>query len=143
MGRVINPNAPGSLRNQHKRTIAEMLRRLSQQQSIDQEAKDITATVVYSLRAIEDSVMKTVYAWEKRDYWTKADRFLREWEWAGQIATDMEDLIRQDQWSDLPLIMASLFPHFVDVNIKKMTRKPSVWLGAHGRLTAEMKENRQ
>ena len=134
MGRVINSNSPGKIRYHHQRTIAELLRRLSQQQALDQETKDMAAAITYSLRGIHETVMQTVQAWEKRDYWTKADRFMREWEWADHMAADLEDLIYQSQWSRLPGIMASLMPHFIQIETKKLTRPRSHWLGAHQRL---------
>ena len=36
---------------------------------IDDDAKDMAATIVYALREIEGGVEQTVTAWEKRDYW--------------------------------------------------------------------------
>ena len=131
MSRVVNPNNPGKARNQSRRTIAELLRRLSQQQELDDEAKDMAAAIAIALRQIDESILVTVAAWEKRDYWTKADRFMREWEWAGGMASEMEAMIQENDWGQLPLLMAQLFPHFADVNIKKMTRTPADWIGSH------------
>lgn len=137
MGRVINTNSPGNARNRHRRTVAELLRRLSQQPQVDGETKDLAASIVFELRGIHKSVMQAVQAWERRNYWTKADRFMREWQWAGTLADELENLIRQDQWSKLPSVMARLMPHFVDIEMRKMTRSPEVWRGAHRLLLLE------
>jgi hypothetical protein len=136
MSRVVNTNAPGKKRSRYRRTIAELLRRLSRHQAIDQEAKDMAAALIYCLRGIDESVMQSVQAWERRNYWTKADRFMREWEWAGLLAAELEELVRRDHWSQLPDVMARLMPHFLDIELKKMTRSPSSWRGAHRDLLA-------
>jgi hypothetical protein len=137
MSRVINTNSPNKVRNQARRTIAEILRLLSKKPQIDEEAKDMAAIVVYSLREIDDSVKQTVDAWEKRGYWMKAERFLREWEWPGEAAANLDDIIRNDAWDLLPQLLAELFPQFSDIQIKKITRSPATWRGAHARLLQE------
>jgi hypothetical protein len=125
---------PAKRRKANQRTIAELLRRLSQKRELDEDAKDMAATIVFCLREISTGVEQTVTAWEKRDYWMKAERFLREWEWAGEMAANLEDVIRNEAWDLLPSLLAELFPRYTDIQIKTMTRKPDVWRGAHRRL---------
>ncbi len=137
MSRVINTNNPTKIRNQHRRTIAEILRRLSQKPEMDAEARDMAAMLVYLLREIQAGVEQTVTAWEKRDYWMKAERFLRDWEWTAVTAANIEDVIRNDAWDLLPGLLADLFGKFTDIQIKSMTRKPDVWRGAYRKLLAE------
>lgn len=137
MSRVINTNSPTKVRNQSRRTIAELLRRLSQKPEIDAEARDMAAAIVFMLNDINDSVEQTISAWEKRGYWMKAERFLREWEWAREAASNFDDVIRNQAWDLLPRLLADLFPQFTDVQIKKMTRPASDWNGAYKRLISE------
>jgi len=134
MGRVINTNNPGKRRNFYMRTIAEVLRRLSQKPEIDAEAKDMTAMIVFSLREIDQTVIESIEAWEKRNYWKKADEFQQKWWWASQYATSLEKLIEQDAWDRLPEYMVKLLPHFSDIEINKMMRDPDLWRGAYDRL---------
>ena len=68
MSRVINIDNPTKRRNQNRRTIAELLRRLSQKSAVDEETKDMAATIVLSLKEISAGVEQTALAWEKRDY---------------------------------------------------------------------------
>ena len=136
MSRVINTNSPNKTRNHCRRTIAEILRRLSQKPRVDAESKDMAAMIVYLLRDIDASVEQTVSAWEKRGYWMKAERFLRDWEWAGETAANFEDVIRNNAWEYLPQLLAELFPRFGDVQVKKMTKSATLWTGAHERLLA-------
>jgi hypothetical protein len=137
MSRVINIDNPSKRRNHNRRTIAELLRRLSQKSTIDDEAKDMTATIVLSLQDISVGVEQTALAWEKRNYWMKAERFVRQWEWTVQSAANIEDVIRNDAWDLLPELLADLFPHFADIQIKSMTRKADSWRGAYKQLMAQ------
>lgn len=137
MSRVINPDSPNKIRNQCRRTIAELLRRMSQKGAIDAEARDMAAAIVYMLREIDDSVEQTVTAWEKRGYWMKAERFLRQWEWAREAAANLDDVLRNEAWDLLPGLLADLFPRFSDVQVKRLTRPPSAWKGAYEQLMNE------
>lgn len=138
MGRVINTNSPGKRRNYAMRTIAEILRRLGQRQgNVDDEVKDMVAMVVFSLRAIDSGVIESIEAWEKRGYWKKADKFQTEWMWTGTMAKRFETILRESNWEQLPDMMMKLFPYFADIEINKMTRKPSIWEGAYDELAKE------
>lgn len=123
------------------RSLAEMLRRLAAKGKVDDEAKDMAAAMVFILRDIDNGVDESAQAWEKRDYWIKADRFRVEWEWAKQAADDVEDVIREGAWDLFPRLMMDLFPHFSDVRIKKLTRTPELWQGAYALLMAEPAKN--
>lgn len=137
MSRIINANNPTTIRNRNRRSIAEILRRLSQKATIDDEAKDMAATIVFLLREIDEGVESSARAWEKRDYWMKAERFLREWTWVKETASNFEDVTRNEAWDLLPELLANLFPRFVDIQLKTMTRKPSLWQGAYQKLMAQ------
>lgn len=137
MSRVINTNSPTKIRNQCRRSIAEILRRLSQKKQMDTETRDMAAAIVFMLHDINASVEQTISAWEKRGYWMKAERFLREWEWAREAAANLDDVLRNEAWDLLPGLLAELFPQFADIQVKKMTRSSSEWRGAYKRLISE------
>lgn len=131
MSRVISTQAPGKVRNQHRRTVAEALRRLSQKTRLDDEARDLAALIIFCLHGMADTVDQTVEAWEKRDYWMKAERFNEEWRWLEPAADELSAVIYEGRWEQLPVALAQLMPHFADVKIKQMTRKPEMWQGAY------------
>lgn len=135
MSRVIHLETPGVTRNQYRRSIAEALRLLSQKSRLDGEAKDLAASIVFCLQGIADTVDQTVEAWEKRDYYMKAERFREEWRWVDAAADGLSGVICEGRWDDLPTVLARLMPRFADIKIQKMTRKPSLWQGAYERLT--------
>jgi len=131
MSRVITTQGPGQARHRHRRTIAEALRRLSQKPGLDDEAKDLSALIVFSLHGMADTVDRTIDAWEKRDYWMKAERFREQWRWLEPTADELSAIIYEGHWNQLPVVLAQLISHFADVKVKQMTRKPAVWQGAY------------
>lgn len=137
MGRVINTNNPGKRRNHFMRTIAELLRRLSQKPKVDNEVKDMVAMIVFCLRGIEDTIEESVQAWEKRGYWKKADDFHQKWWWASRMSADVKKLAVEEQWDQMPEMMVKLFPYFSDIQINKMTRNESMWDGCYEQLMEE------
>lgn len=134
MSRVINTSNPGKLRDQYRRTIAEALRHLMFKRSVDDEVKDMAATIVLALRGIAETVESTVGAWEKRDYYLKADRFRLEWEWVTPSASRLYDVIAQARWDEFPAELARLAPKFADIRIAKMTRSPDAWKSSYQQL---------
>lgn len=134
MSRIISTEGPGKIRGQHRRTIAEALRRLSMKQQLDDEVRDLAALIVLCLHRIADTVERTTDAWDKRDYYLKADRFREQWRWVEPMADQLSAVIYEGQWSQLPDVLVQLMPYFSDVTIKKMTRKPSLWQGAYKKL---------
>jgi hypothetical protein len=131
MSRVVNINNPGKIRSRLMRTSAELLRHLSQKATLDEEAKDMAAAVMLCLRGIEEGIESSAEAWEKRDYWIKAEQLRQRWAWAGDSATRLEHLIRSDDWDSLPTVMAGLFGHFAEIKVTKMTRDSNEWQGAY------------
>lgn len=141
MSRVINTDGPGKLRNQLMRTAAEVIRRLSYKTQVDAETRDMVATLVYCFRQVEVGIDESVRAWEKRDYWLKAEQFRIKWVWVGKAASDLEHIIRTESWDELPPLLISLLPYFDDIKVSKFTRKPSLWQGAYQRLIQEKVSN--
>lgn len=138
MSRIINLNGPGKIRSRNQRTIAEILRRMSAKREIDAETRDMSAALVYLLREIYAGVITSVDAWEKRGYWMKSDRFLREWEWTKEMAANLEDVIRNDAWDLLPRLLAEVYPHTAEIELKRLTRPASTWQGAYSKLMDEL-----
>ncbi|MFW6082439.1 MAG: hypothetical protein ACOC8C_00150 [Chloroflexota bacterium] len=134
MGRIVYTDTPGKTRHHYRRSVAEMLRRLSQKSHVDQEAKDQAALVVLCLQGIADTVDQTVRAWEDRDYWMKAEHFSREWTWLDPMADQLAALVYEGRWEQLPGLLGKLAPHFADITVKRMTRSPTTWQGAYEKL---------
>jgi hypothetical protein len=140
MSRIININNPSKVRNQNQRTIAEILRRIGAKSTIDDETKDMVATIVFLLREIFAGVESSAEAWEKKGYWMKSDRYLRQWEWTAEVAANLEDVIRNKAWDLLPRVLADILPFVSEVQIKTMTRPKSTWQGNYKKLIAKPPE---
>jgi len=137
MGRVINTDSTGKRRNQLMRTAAEILRRLSQKADLDDEVKDMVATLVFCFREIDEGIDQSAAAWEKRDYWMKADELRVRWGWVGGAADKLAAIVFENDWTELPPTVLKLLPRFSDVKITKLTRKESDWEGSYARLLRE------
>lgn len=138
MSRVINTDSTGKQRSGALRTIAELLRRMSQKPDIDDDAKDMMAHLVLCLREIDEGIDSSASAWEKRDYWMKADELRTRWAWAGALAAQLERIIIEQRWNDLPTALVKLMPHVSDIDVNKLTRKESVWRGSYTRLIQQL-----
>ncbi len=136
MSRVVTVDSVGSQRQRLRRTIAEALRRLMAKRELDEEARDLAALIVFSLREIDEGVEQTATAWEKRDYYIKADRFRQEWLWVGPAADEIERILRRQAWDRLPAALARLLSHFSDITINRMVRTEKLWQGCYRRLLA-------
>jgi hypothetical protein len=137
MGRVINPDSAGQQRSYHMRTAAELFRHLGQKEALDTEARDMLATLVFSFREIEDGIEQSATAWEKRDYYLKADELRRRWDWAARAASELQAVLLEARWNDVPAVMATFFPYVSEVTVTKFMRKEKDWAGNYARLMAE------
>ena len=134
MTRIIATESVGQQRHKLRRTIAEALRRLATKQTFDQESLDLAALIVFSLRRLEEGVEQTATAWEKRDYYLKADRFRLQWEWLDGTAYALETALLLGNHEGLPAILATLFSKFADITIARYTRSSRLWDGCYQRL---------
>ena len=141
MSRVINLNNPTKIRNQNRRSIAEILRRLMEKKAIDDETKDMLAFIVVGLRSMNDSIDSSATAWEKRDYYIKADQLRREWLWLPDTADRLEAILRSNDWATAPIELAGLAARFSDVKVATFTKSPSLWQGAYKKLLAAPQRN--
>jgi hypothetical protein len=134
LSRIIATESVGQRRHKLRRTIAEALRRLATKSSFDQESLDLAALIVFSLRKLEEGVEQTATAWEKRDYYLKADRFRRQWDWLDETAYALETALLLGPQARVPEILATLFPKFGDITIGRYTRSSALWEGCYQRL---------
>lgn len=137
MSRVVNPDNAGKKRTQNMRSCAEILRHLSQKSEVDDEARDMLATLVFMLREIDEGLEESAAAWEKRDYWMKAEQLRQKWVWVGMAGQRLEMVIRGEKWDEVPAQIVKLLPNFSDINITKMTRNADLWQGKYEALLDE------
>ncbi len=134
MGRVINPNSPGKLRDQLLRGVVVALRELMSRSENDVEAHDLAAYIVLSLEEIAGTIEKTVEPWEKRGYWLKADRYRLEWEWAGRLGKSLSDGLLGEDWGSAAQAAAQIMAKVQGVKVPARHGVGQPWSGAWARL---------
>ena len=145
MSRIINVgDTPAKRRNAHMRSCAEVLRLLAQNSSLatgtfDEEARDMAAFLVYSLRGIEETIETSAQAWDDRNYWKKSEKLRHDWRWTRLAADQIAKTIIQNRWSELPEFLISLVPHFSSISVSTITRDSDWWCGAHRALQKEQR----
>jgi hypothetical protein len=81
LGRVIHTTNPTRQRAAIIKRMASLLKEYPPLSKTENKEPELAASLVISLQEIRDSVNQTAEAWEKRDYWVKADAFRRQWNW--------------------------------------------------------------
>lgn len=141
MSRVVNVDSVGRRRNQTRRTIAELLRRLSQKRAVDEDARDMLALIVFCLREIDEGIEQSAIVWEGRDYWVKAERLRQRWRWASDNSGQLAKALIEDDRERIPAAIAGLLPHFSDLRVSRLMRSPQLWRGCYQRLIEEQEQS--
>ena len=135
MSRVINPDSVGKQRTQLSKAIVLAVRELARQKEISVETRDLAAFIAMALQIIADGIDVSVTAWEKRDYWIKADKFRMEWAWAGQIAEKMRTSVLSEDWATVAMLSAQTAQKLTKVQVCENNRLGKPWVGAYKELT--------
>lgn len=137
MSRLINPDGVGKQRDRLMKAVMLTLRTMATRAAIDAETKDMVAFIALALNEIDATIDVTCAAWEKRDYWLKADVFRREWGWAGRTGAKLERVVLGDEWQNLPALMVELSKHLEKVVLPKRNTLGTPWTGALAKLRQE------
>ena len=134
MSRLINPDSAGKDRTRLSKAIVLSVRELAKQKDITTETKDLAAFIALALQTISEGIDASVTAWEKRDYWVKADRFRMEWMWSGQYAEKMKTAVLKDDWATVAMLMPQIAQKFSKVVVSDNHRLGKPWIGAYKQL---------
>jgi len=131
LSRVINPDSVGKERTRLTKGIVLCIRELAKQSAVTPETKDMAAYIALALQSISEGIDVSVAAWEKRDYWVKADKFRMEWMWAGQSAEKMKTAVMTDDWATLATLMPQIASRFSKIVVSDNHRLGKPWAGAY------------
>lgn len=134
MSRVINPQSAGKERNRLTKAIVISIRELAKQTEPGEEAQDLAAFIALALLAIAEGIDVSVAAWEKRDYWVKADRFRMDWAWTGQIGEKMKNAVLEDDWGSIVTLSAQIAQKMQKVKVSDKHRMGQPWVGGYQKL---------
>ena len=135
MSRVINPDSTGKQRTQLSKAIVLAVRELARQKDVTDQTRDLAAFIAIALQIIADGIDVSVAAWEKRDYWIKADKFRMEWAWAGQIAEKMRASVLLEDWTSVAVLSAQIAQKLAKVQVSENHRLGKPWVGSFKQLT--------
>ena len=128
---TIKPNESGTtFRNRLTKSIVLAIRKLMQKGQPDSESLDMAAFVVLALEKVEESVDSSATAWEKRDYWLKADRFRMEWGWTENRRLALEKAVLAQDWGKIATELILVAQHFGQIEVSDKNRLGEPWLGA-------------
>jgi hypothetical protein len=128
--RIIKLDGVGKQRKRMTREVVLAIRELMRQEEVSDITKDLAAFIAINLEAIYQTIDLTVAAWEKRDYWVKADRFRLEWAWSGVLAHEMREAILKEDWQLVALTSAKAAQKLNNVQVPKRHRMGEPWHGA-------------
>lgn len=128
---TIKGNESGAvIRSRLSKSIVKALRLLMQKQKPDSESRDLAAYIILALEKIAESVETTASAWEKRDYWLKADRFRQEWAWCEARSQALAEALRADDWAGVAQELALIGQALRGVEVSANNRLGKPWVGA-------------
>ena len=130
MSRIINPDSAGKERNRLTKAVVLAIRELAQQTGPGVEARDLAAFITIALSIISETIDVSVAAWEKRDYWVKADKFRMDWAWTGQLAGKMRIAILADDWPCVAQVSAQIAQKLNKITVPAGHRLGRPWVGA-------------
>lgn len=136
---MINPDSVGKERTRLTKSIVLCIRELAKQAEVTSETKDQAAFIALALQAIADGIDVSVVAWEKRDYWVKADKFRMEWMWAGQYAAKMKAAVLSDDWGTIAMLMPKIAQKFSKIVVSDQHRLGKPWTSAYKLLALHQK----
>lgn len=134
MGRVIHLENIGRKRLHLQRSVVLALRELMRQQEPNKKTRDLAAYISLALEEISETVETTVTAWEKRDYWLKADRFRMDWAWTGKLSHALRVAIQSDNWVQVASLAAQVGERLKDIELPVRHRLGEPWQGAWEKL---------
>jgi hypothetical protein len=135
LSRVINPESAGKDRTRLTKAIVLAVRELAKQKEVTEEAKDLAAFISLALKTVSEGIDVSVAAWEKRDYWIKADRFRMEWAWTGLYADKIKVAIFTDDWGTIAMTIPQIAQKLSKIAVSENHRLGKPWVGAFKQLT--------
>jgi hypothetical protein len=130
LSRIINPDSAGKERTRLTKAIVLAVRGLAQQTEPGVETRDLAAFIALALAIVAGTIDVSVAAWEKRDYWVKADRFRMDWAWAGHLAEKMRRAVQTDDWGTVAEVAALTAQKLYKITVPAGNRLGKPWVGA-------------
>jgi hypothetical protein len=139
LSRIITPDSAGRERTRLTRAIVLAIRELAKQTKPGVETRDLASFISLSLEIVARKIDISVAAWEKRDYWVKADKFRMEWTWAGDYANKMRLAVQTDDWRLVSEVASLIAQRLNKINVPARNQLGKPWVGAWDQLRKQYK----
>jgi hypothetical protein len=130
LGRYINNETGGKERNRQTKAIVISIRELMKQQQPDNTSRDLAAFIALALLQVHATIDESVAAWEKKDYWVKADRYRIEWEWTLGAGNKMKQAVLKEDWATIAVTAAQVAQKLNTIKVSDKHRLGTPWVGA-------------
>jgi hypothetical protein len=134
MGRVINPETAGKERSQLSKAVQYLCQQLSEHAVWDAPTVERAAYVVLCLREIGQTVEVTVAAWEKRDFWVKAEKFRQEWGWAARRGSALQKALLTNDWAAARVQVLGILQQLSTSQLPKRDPVGTAWMDSLAKL---------
>ena len=131
MGRYINNETGGKERNRLTKAIVIAIRELMKQQEPDESSRDLAAFIAIALLNVHETIDSSVAAWEKKDYWVKADRYRRDWEWTLSFGNKMKKAVIDEDWGTIAMLSIQIAQKLNTIKVSDRHRLGTPWIGAY------------
>lgn len=112
------------------RGVVLAIRELMRQEAQDELSRDLAAFIGISLLEIYKTVNTSVAAWEKRNYWVKADRYRMEWVWCENLGRQMSTAVLAEDWLTIAITSAKVAQNVSTVDLPRRHKLGEPWIGA-------------
>jgi hypothetical protein len=130
LSRIITVEGTGVERTRLTKSIVVALRELMKQKEPDAHSYDLVAYISLALLQIDANIEKTVVAWEKKDYWLKADKFRMQWSWAKGAGERIGSALESGDWATIAMQAALIGQKLISIKVSDNHRLGAPWVGA-------------
>jgi hypothetical protein len=139
LSRIISTEGGTKERTRLSKAVVKAIRLLAQQQQPNEETRDLAAFIAIALDEMYKTVETSVLAWEKKDYWVKADRFRMEWEWCNRTSTAMNKAVLSEDWGTVAATSGVIAQKLMKIQLAPGARIGTPWVGAYKQLKVNLK----
>jgi len=120
-----------TLRNRLMKSIVLAIRELFKKSEFDDDSLDLISFIIVALNQINDTIEQSAVAWEKRNYWIKADKFRLDWAWVTQYAKSLDKLLMENDWDHLGENLVNISQKLNNITVSSNHRLGTPWKGAY------------
>ncbi|MCE5209903.1 MAG: hypothetical protein LLG42_16565 [Chloroflexi bacterium] len=130
MSRVIQTDTGKKERDRYLKAVVKALRLLMTEQEPGEKSNDLVSFIALALYEVHETIDASVRAWEKRDYWIKADRYRMEWDWCQYYGRDLHMAILKNDWDQIIPLLVKIGQKLQNIKMPQHDRLGTPWLGS-------------